>query len=156
MGISGGDNFHFQAKRGDYLISSDPAKIDRDYVIDFLTKEAYWSKGTDPALVAEALKHSEVLGLYDANDNQVGFARIVTDYAVFAYIRDVFVDAAHRGRGLGLWLAESAIAHPRLQTVKSWMLATRDAHGVYAKVGFHALNHPEWYMQRPSDGGSRR
>ena len=76
--------------------------------------------------------------------------------ALFAYLRDVFVDAAHRGRGLGLWMTESALAHPRLQTVKSWMLATGDAHGVYARAGFHALNHPEWYMQRLGNNASRR
>ncbi|MDQ0325853.1 GNAT superfamily N-acetyltransferase [Rhodopseudomonas julia] len=137
-----------EVHRNGYLISSDPQKIDLEYVLTFLTTEAYWSRGMDPALIIEALKNSLVLGLFDASDKQVGFARIITDYALFAYLRDVFVDDAHRGRGLGLWITETALAHPRLQTVPSWMLATEDAHGVYEKAGFHALKHPEWYMQR--------
>lgn len=149
MSTADNDHRHVFTQRGDYLISSDPARIDHDFVIRFLTTQAYWSKGVSPDLIDEALRNSEVLGLYDAAGRQLGFARIVTDYAFFAYLRDVFIDEAHRGRGLGLCLTEAAIAHPRLQTVAKWMLATEDAHGVYAKAGFRALEHPEWYMQRP-------
>jgi ribosomal protein S18 acetylase RimI-like enzyme len=137
-----------EVRRDGYVISSNPSKLDLEYVVRFLTTEAYWSQGIDPALIIKALKNSLVLGLFDGTGKQVGFARVITDYALFAYLRDVFVDEAHRGRGLGVWITETALAHPRLQEVPSWMLATEDAHGVYEKAGFHALRHPEWYMQR--------
>lgn len=137
-----------EVRRDGYTISSNPSKLDLKYVLKFLTTEAYWSQGIDPTLIIEALENSLVLGLFDDSGKQVGFARVVTDYALFAYLRDVFVDEAHRGRGLGVWITETALAHPRLQTVPSWMLATEDAHRVYEKAGFHALIHPEWYMQR--------
>lgn len=135
-------------RRDGYTISSNPSKLDLKYVLKFLTTEAYWSQGIDPTLIIEALENSLVLGLFDDSGKQVGFARVVTDYALFAYLRDVFVDEGHRGRGLGVWITETALAHPHLQKLPSWMLTTEDAHGVYEKAGFHALIHPEWYMQR--------
>ncbi len=137
---------------GDFTISTDARLIDEAFVTGFLTNTAYWSRGVAPDLIRTALKNSELLGLYEKTGQQIGFARIVTDFALFAYLRDVFVDEAYRGRGLGLWLTETALAHPRLQTVQNWMLATEDAHGVYAKAGFYSLKHPDWYMQRPGKG----
>ncbi|MCM5558965.1 GNAT family N-acetyltransferase [Pleomorphomonas sp. JP5] len=145
-----------EVRRDGYLISSNPSKLDLEYVLKFLATESYWARGTDPALIVAALQNSLPLGLFDHSGHQVGFARVITDYALFAYLRDVFVDRAHRGRGLGVWITETALAHPRLSTVSSWMLATEDAHGVYEKAGFRALKHPEWYMQRLGkavDGG---
>ncbi|MBY5989151.1 GNAT family N-acetyltransferase [Roseovarius atlanticus] len=142
------DGPHFEQRHGAYLISSDPSRLDLPYIREFLTKRAYWSKGVDWSLIEAALRHSLSLGVYDGAGGQVGFARIVTDYALFAYLRDVFIDEAHRGRGLGVQITRAALAHPRLSTVPSWMLATEDAHGVYEKAGFYPLEHPEWYMQR--------
>ncbi|MEC7765058.1 MAG: GNAT family N-acetyltransferase [Pseudomonadota bacterium] len=148
--IDGSD--HVTVTRGDFTISTDATLIDEDFVTGFLTTSAYWSRGVAPDLILSALKNSELLGLYEKSGRQIGFARIVTDYALFAYLRDVFVDQAYRGRGLGLWMTETALAHPRLQTVRNWMLATEDAHGIYMKAGFEPLKHPEWYMQRPGKG----
>lgn len=146
------DSRHLTIRKDGFTISTDPELIDGAYVADFLTTTAYWSRGIDPDLIRSALRNSEILGLYEKTGRQIGFARIVTDYALFAYLRDVFVDEAYRGRGLGLWMTETALAHPRLQTVQNWMLATEDAHGVYAKAGFYSLKHPDWYMQRPGKG----
>ncbi|SDU45086.1 Acetyltransferase (GNAT) domain-containing protein [Stappia sp. ES.058] len=152
MKRTSGSHQYLCAQGGEFFISTDPSKIDQEYVVRFLTTVAYWSKGVEPDSIREAMKNSELLGLYDSSGDQIGFARIVTDYALFAYLRDVFVEEAYRGRGLGLWMTETALSHPRLQTVQNWMLATEDAHGVYARAGFHPLKHPEWYMQRSGKG----
>lgn len=136
-----------EVTRDGYLISDDPQKLDIGYVTGFLTQESYWSKSIDPLLIKKAIDNSLSLGVYKSG-KQVGFARIVTDFTLFAYYRDVFIDNAYRGHGLGLWLTQTAVAHPRLQTISSWMLATGDAHDLYSKVGFKPLPHPEWYMHR--------
>lgn len=133
--------------KGGYTISTDRQRLDMDLVTRFLSEEAYWSSGLARDLIEKAIQGSLAFGLFDGTGAQVGFARVVTDGALFAYLRDVFVLPAHRGKGLGTWLAQVAVDHPDLATVKGWMLATEDAHGVYAKVGFHPLNRPDWYMQ---------
>ena len=133
--------------RDGYTISTDHQRLDMDMVTRFLSEEAYWSPGLPRDLIEKAIAGSMAFGLYDAEGAQAGFARVVTDGALFAYLRDVFVLEAHRGKGLGTWLAQVAVDHPDLATVKGWMLATDDAHGVYAKVGFHPLKRPDWYMQ---------
>ena len=133
--------------RDGYTISTDQQRLDMDMVTRFLSEEAYWSPGLPRDLIEKAITGSMAFGLYDAKGAQAGFARVITDGALFAYLRDVFVLKAHRGRGLGIWLAQVAVDHPDLATVKGWMLATDDAHGLYAKLGFHPLKRPDWYMQ---------
>lgn len=133
--------------RGSYRISTNHDLLDVKLISRFLAEEAYWSPGIAADLVEKAIAGSLPFGLYDGTGAQVGFARVVTDRALFAYLRDVFVLKEHRGKGLGTWLAETAVAHPDLSTVKSWMLATDDAHSVYAKIGFQPIKQPEWYMQ---------
>jgi GNAT superfamily N-acetyltransferase len=122
-------------RRGDYSISTDPARLDLDLIHAFLAREAYWAKGMPFEVMRRSIEHSLPFGLY-WRDEQVGFARAVTDYAVFAYVGDVFVLPAHRGRGLSKWLMEAMLAHPDLQGLRRWNLATRDAHGLYRRYGF--------------------
>lgn len=124
-------------RRGDYEISDDPARVDVAAVHDFLANDAYWSPGVPLDVVRRAIAGSLVFGLYHG-DEQVGFTRVVTDRATFAWICDVYVLEAHRGHGLGKWLIETVKAHPDLQGLRRWLLATSDAHGLYAQFGFVA------------------
>jgi GNAT superfamily N-acetyltransferase len=137
----------FEWSRDGYTVSTDRARLDLDMIGRFLAEEAYWSPGIARDLVEKAIAGSMPFGLYGPDGAQAGFARVVTDGSLFAYLRDVFVLKEHRGKGLGMWLAESAINHPDLATVKRWMLSTSDAHALYAKLGFEVLQHPDWYMQ---------
>lgn len=121
-----------------YTISTDPARLDLDVIHGFLY-HCYWSPGVPREVVAKAIHHSLCFGLYEEN-NQVGFARVVTDYTSFAYLADVFVLPAQRGHGLGIWLVECIIDCPALQSIRSFLLATRDAHGLYRKFGFEAAD----------------
>ena len=121
--------------RGEYTVSTDPARIDLQAVHRFLSEEAYWSPGVPIEVVRRAIAGSVVFGLHHGGD-QVGLARVVTDRATFAWVCDVFVLPEHRGRGLGKFLVECARAHPDLQGLRSWLLATRDAHGLYEQFGF--------------------
>lgn len=137
----------YEWSRSRYTVSTDRTRLDIDVIARFLAEEAYWSPGIARDLVEKAIMGSLPFGLYDEAGIQVGFARVVTDGALFAYLRDVFVLKEHRGKGLGTWLAESAVNHPDLLTIKGWMLATDDAHRLYSKVGFQPLKRPDWYMQ---------
>lgn len=132
-----------------YTLSTDRTRIDIDLVGRFLAEEAYWSTGLPRPMLERALAGSLPMGLYAPGGEMVGFGRLVTDCTVFAYLRDVFVVPAHRGRGLSAWLAKEIRNHPELGTVTTWMLATRDAHAVYAKAGFAPVPHPEYYMSVP-------
>jgi ribosomal protein S18 acetylase RimI-like enzyme len=132
------------ARRG-YRISTDPSELDLDVVHGFLT-ESYWATGISRALVERSLETSLSFGLYQGTE-QVGFARVVSDRATFAYLCDVFVLPAHRGQGLARWLCATVLAHPELQGLRRWILATRDAHAVYAGVGFSALASPASFME---------
>jgi GNAT superfamily N-acetyltransferase len=139
-----------QWRRGPHTISDDRARLDLEIVHGFLTT-SYWSPGVARDVVERAVANSLVLGVYrDTTDGatQVGFARVVTDRATFAYLADVFVLDAERGGGLGHWLVETALSHPELQGLRRWMLATADAHGLYAQHGFTPLDAPERFMER--------
>jgi len=133
-------------RRDPYLISTDKARLDITVIHGFLTR-AYWSEGISMARVNKAIDNSLNFGLYKGNE-QIGFARVVTDYTSFAYIADVFVLELYRGLGLSIWLMESVVAHPELQDLRLWTLRTRDAHGLYRKVGFVAPSAPERQMER--------
>ena len=124
-------------KQGDYTISTDRARIDLKTVHGFLT-ESYWAAGVPFEIVKRSIENSLAFGLYKG-DRQVGFARVITDYATFAYLADVFILEEFRSRGLGHWLVRTITSHPELQGLRRWMLATRDAHGVYETVGFTGL-----------------
>jgi GNAT superfamily N-acetyltransferase len=133
-----------------FEISTDPARVDLDVVHGFLT-EAYWSPGVPRAVVERSIAGSLPFGLYAPDGAQAGFARVVTDRAVFAYLGDVFVLPEHRGRGLGAWLVECAVGHPELRGLRRWFLATADAHGIYERFGFGPPARPETLMFRDAD-----
>ncbi len=133
-------------RRGPYLISTDRRKIDLDVVHGFLTT-AYWSPGIPREVVQRAIEHSLPFGLY-RGASQIGLARVVTDYATFAYLCDVFILPDARGEGLGVWLMAVVADYPALQGARRWVLATRDAHGLYRHSGFTGLAHPERFMER--------
>lgn len=122
-------------RRGEYLISTDPSRLDIGLLHRFLSEEAYWSPGVPRRVVERSIQHSLNFGLY-GREGQVGFARAVTDYATFAWLADVFVLQEHRGRGLGKWLVETVVSHPDLHVLRRWILATSDAHELYAGFGF--------------------
>ena len=132
--------------RGDYTISTDPALLDIEVVYGFLER-SYWANTRPRPITDLSLRHSLNFGIY-RGDIQVGLARIITDYATFAYLCDVFIDEEHRGDGLGKWLIHTVLNDPALQNVRRFMLATRDAHGLYAQFGFTAPTKPENWMER--------
>jgi GNAT superfamily N-acetyltransferase len=131
--------------KGDFEISTDPARVDVRMVHEFLTK-SYWAKGIPIETVQRSIENSTCFGVYHGRQ-QVGFARIISDLATFAYLADVFVLSSYRGRGLSRWLMECIVSHPDLRGLRRWMLATKDAHGLYAKFGFTAIGSPESWME---------
>src|SRR4051794_30782600 len=120
--------------RGDYTISSARERLDVDVIHRFLV-QSYWAEGRSRERVAQSIEHSLAFGLYH-RDEQVGFARVVTDYVVLAFLADVFVLEAHRGKGLGRWLVETVTSLPDLCPMRRWLLGTRDAHELYRKFDF--------------------
>ena len=134
--------------RGEYTISTERARLDLGVVHRFISEESYWGQGRSPEVVRKTVENSVPFGVYHG-DEMVGFARVVTDYATFAWLADVFVLKEHRGRGLSKWLMEVILGHPELQGFRRWVLATKDAHGLYEQFGFIALHRPERWMERP-------
>jgi GNAT superfamily N-acetyltransferase len=136
-----------EQRRGEFLISTDRERFDLDVVHGFLTN-CYWAKGIPREVVERSIENALCFGIYDGGGAQVGFARVISDFATIAYVGDVFVLETHRGRGLGKWLMESITQHPQLQNLRRWILTTRDAHGLYSQVGFTPLKAPERFMER--------
>ena len=128
-----------EVARNGYVISDDPERLDLDVVWGFL-RESYWARGIPRETVARSIEGSLVVGLYDSAGAQVGFARAVTDRATFAWIADVFVLDEHRGSKLGVWLMETLLGHPDLDGLRSMVLATADAHGLYRRFGFERID----------------
>ncbi len=128
-------------------LSFDPARLDVDVVHRFLSEEAYWSLGIPRATVERAIAHSLCVGAYDDAGAQVGFARLVTDRATFAYLCDVFVLASARGQGLATRMVAALLEHPDTQGLRRTLLFTADAHAVYARLGFASLARPERGME---------
>jgi GNAT superfamily N-acetyltransferase len=131
--------------KDEYEIDDDPGRVDLDVVQGFLAG-SYWAAGVPRDVVARSVANSLVLGLYHGG-RQIGFTRVVTDRATFAWVADVFVLPAHRGRGLAHWMMETMLAHPDLSGLRRFMLATADAHGVYADSGFTPLTDPGRFME---------
>ena len=134
-------------ERDGYLISTDRSRLNIDLIHDFLSKTSYWAIGRGRDVVQRSIDHSLSFGVYKGND-QVGFARVVTDYATFAWIADVFVVPEHRGQGLSKWLMDVMVSHSQLQGFRRWVLATKDAHTLYERFGFIPLHRPERWMER--------
>ena len=135
-----------ETHRDNFTISTDLDRLDVDAITDMLSR-AYWAQGRTREMVARYLQHSLTFGLYDG-PRQIGLARVVSDYTTFAWLCDVFIHKDYRGHGLGKWLMETVHSHPDLQDVRRWMLATRDAHGLYSQFGWVPLDPPERWMMR--------
>lgn len=133
-------------KRGAFVISTDPARFDLALIHGFLT-HTYWARGIDEETVRRAVANSLCFGVFQGQ-RQIGFARLVTDRATFAYLADVFILNPFRGRGLAHWVIKVILAHPDVQRLRRWLLATRDAHGLYLQLGFKALATPASFMER--------
>ena len=140
-----------EASRDGHTISTDPQRLDLAAVHAYLTR-SYWAEGISPELVARSVRGSLCFGLYDAQAQQIGFARVITDGATFAYLCDVYVLESARGQGLGVWLVDTVMQHPALAGLRRSMLVTRDAHSLYARFGFAAPAAPDRIMEiaRPS------
>jgi GNAT superfamily N-acetyltransferase len=130
-----------------YIISTDRTRLDAALVHRYLSGDSYWARGVPLEVVERAIQNSLCFGLYE-HDRQVGFARVVTDAATFGYLADVFIVSDHRGRGLGKQLIAAVMAHPDLQGLRRFMLATRDAHGLYRHFGFTEPRNPQVLMER--------
>ena len=143
----------------DYVISSDPSWVEVDVVWRFLSEESYWARGVPRETVLTSLANSIPFGVYEiglqSRREQVGFARVVSDRATFAYLADVFVLTEHRGQGLSKRLLETVLAHPELRGLRRWLLFTADAHTLYEQFGFARTAQPERIMEirRPYIGG---
>ncbi|WPU91289.1 GNAT family N-acetyltransferase [Mucilaginibacter sabulilitoris] len=132
-------------KKG-FQISTDKGLLQVDVIYDYLNNDSYWAQGIPREKMEKAITNSMCFGVY-TNDQQVGFARVVTDAATFAYICDVFVLPAFRKKGLSKWLIQSVVNHPDLQGLRRWSLATADAHGLYSQFDFTQITHPERWME---------
>lgn len=133
---------HHVWSKADFEVSTDPARIQLEMVHEFLTN-SYWAKGIPMTTVRRSIENSICFGLYFSSQ-QIGFARVISDRATFAYLGDVFILPAYRGRGLSKWLMECILAHPDLQGLRRWILATRDAHRLYASYGFTQVKSERW------------
>jgi GNAT superfamily N-acetyltransferase len=131
--------------KDNYSISDDKEKLDVPFIHQFLSR-SYWAENIPVATVQQSIDGSICFGVYD-NNSQVGFARVITDKATFAYLADVFIDEKHRGHGLSKWLMSVIMQYPDVQGLRRFMLATRDAHGLYAQFGFTPLTNTDRWMQ---------
>ena len=135
-----------ETHRDQFTISTDPARLDINAIADMLSR-AYWAKGRPRERTERALANSLVFGVFEG-ERQIGLARVVSDYAIFAYLCDVFIHEDYRGRGLSKWLMETIHGHPDLQGLRRWALITSDAHGLYQQFGWSLLANPERWMEK--------
>ena len=133
-------------QKENFVISTDKSKLDIPFIHRFLSEESYWRLDIPIDIVEQSIAHSLCLGVYDG-EKQIGFARIITDEATFGYLADVFIDGMYRGRGLSKWLMEVIMELPFISLLRRFMLATKDAHGLYKQFGFTPITFPERFMQ---------
>lgn len=136
-------------RKGAFEISTDPARLDLKVIHHFLT-HSYWATGITPETVKKSVENALCFGMYESS-KQIGFARVITDFARIAHLADVFIIEPYRGRGLATWLMQCIMSHPELRGLR-WVLRTKDAHGLYRKFGFEALQEPETYMEAVNPG----
>jgi len=135
-------------RKDNFLISTDPAKLELAVIHGYLSG-SYWAKDIPLALVKKSIEHSLCFGVYDEeNGEQIGFARVISDYATYSYLADVFILEPYRGRGLSKWLMRCILDHPELQLPRTFFLATRDAQSLYSQFGFASVDAPERFMSR--------
>lgn len=139
---------HREWTRNEYTISTNDSYLDLPLIHHFISNQSYWGQGRKLETVQRSIENSLNFGLYKSNQ-QIGFARVVTDFATFAWVADVFILQEHRGQGLAKWLMASILSHPQLQQFRRWVLATKDAHELYRQFGFRELKRPERWMERP-------
>ncbi len=139
-------------QKDEFILSTERDRLDLPFIHQFLSKEAYWSLNIPFEKVEKAADHSLNFGLYH-QDRQIGYARIITDYSRVAYLADVFVIPAYRGKGLSKWLMEQIMNHPVLLEIRRWILHTSDAHGLYRQFGWTAAARPEIYMEKYNPNG---
>jgi len=135
----------------DYTVSADKDKLDLEFIHHSLSREAYWSIDIPLETVKRSIENSMCFGVYvrtsGASDRQIGFARVITDYATFGYLADVFIAPEYRGKGLSKMMMAAIMDHPSLQGFRRWLLMTRDAHGLYKQFGWIDPPYPERYME---------
>lgn len=136
-----------ELRHGSYLISDDPVLLDAAAIHAYLTR-SYWAEGIPRDVVVRSLAHSLCLGIYTADRQQIGLVRVISDYATFAYLCDVYVLEPHRGHGLSKAAMRLLTSHPRLQNLRRQQLVTDSAHGLYAQFGFQPPAHPERHMEK--------
>ena len=134
------------ASKGDFTITTDQKDFDFEMLFQYLSKESYWAERIPMSVLKKAVSNSMSFALFFKKE-QIGFARVITDYSTFGYLADVFIIHEYRGQGLSRWLMDYILAHPELQGFRRWLLATRDAHGLYAKYGFTPLSKPDRMME---------
>ena len=137
--------------KDDFHISTDKNKLDLPFIHSYLSSHTYWAKGIPLDVVQRSIENALCFGVYK-HEQQVGFARVITDFATIAYLGDVFITEEYRGIGLSKWLMQCVVEHPALQGLRRWILLTSDAHGLYEKVGFKPVAKPEVYMERHFPG----
>jgi len=142
-------NTLFETQRDGFLISTDARQLQIDVIYDYLAHQAFWSLGISREIVETAIRNSLCFGLFH-HEVQIGFARVITDFATYAYLNDVFVLPDYRNRGLASWMMDCVVAHPALQTVRRFGLTTRDKQDFYQRFGFHALVYPDRHMEKLS------
>lgn len=136
-------------QKGEFTISTEREKLQIEVIHRFLSEESYWAKERTKEQTLTAIKNSLPFGVYKG-ENQIGFARVISDFSTFAYIGDVFILEEFRGKGLSKWLMDVIVSYPELQNLRRWVLATKDAHTLYAQFGFHELKFPERWMEKPA------
>lgn len=134
-------------QKGSFIITNEKEKMDVEYIHHFLSTDSYWAENIPIEIVKKSIEGSVCFGIFES-DKQIGFARVVTDNATFGYLADVFIDEMYRGCGLSKWLMETIMAHPELQGFRTWMLGTKDAHGLYTQFGFTQLDEPDRIMRK--------
>jgi GNAT superfamily N-acetyltransferase len=140
----------YEVREGDVLISCDRSRLDVERVHAFLTN-AYWSEGVSRETIERGIENSIPFSLY-LEGEQVGFARVISDRASYAYLADVYIEEPHRGKGLSKLLMRAVMAHPELRGLRRWILGTRDAHGLYRQFGFTEMQRPERWMEKAAQG----
>jgi GNAT superfamily N-acetyltransferase len=139
----------YEVQQNEFYISTDKSKLDINIIHDYLCNESYWAKNIPLETVERSIEGSCCFGLYVKENSilkHVGFARVITDYATFAYLADVFIVESYRGKSLSKWMMQTIMDCPDLQGLRRWLLATKDAHGLYLQFGFSALDKPERIM----------
>src|SRR5580704_4347397 len=133
-------------QKGEFEITTDQARLDLNVIHEYLAQHSYWARGIPRPTLEKSVRNSLSFGLYQGN-RQMGFARVISDYATVAYLGDVFVLPEYRGRGLAKWLMQCVASHPDLQNLRRWILVTSDAHGLYRKYGFTQLARHDSFME---------